>query len=144
MRHCATRMRNTRKKRWCPSVEWIYVRFCVCACAAGPLHTPHTHSLAFGLVATRWCPSSHRLPKSNQSLFLWLLFRGVWPFCMWPFWDFSLASSPSSSDSVSSLSLRSSWTMSCQDKKGFAQGMFSGEGVEGQRAIKSGASYVAW
>lgn len=61
-----------------------------------------------------------QLLQSIQSLLLWLLLRGgVWPFCTWPFLHFSIRSRlspPSSSVSVSSLSLRSSSTMSCQVK----------------------------
>lgn len=109
---------------------------------AGPLDMPHVLWLS-GLVATHSCPLSHRL--SNQSLFLWLLLRGVWPFCMWPFLDFSMTSSPSSSDSVSSLSLRSSWTMSCQEKikESLHRDCFHCR-VEGKRAIKSGTPYIPW
>lgn len=143
-------VRNTERKTmlfrsW--TEEWIYMRVWVFACAAGWPSGHATRSLAFRLVATHSCPLSHRLSKYNQSLFLRLLLRGVWPFCMWPFLDFSLTSSPSSSDSVSSLSLRSSWTMSCRGKKKKKESLHRDcfhSRVEGKRAINSATPYVPW
>lgn len=86
-----------------------------------------------------------QLSQSNQSFLLWLLLRTVWPFCTWPFLDFSLCSSPSSSDSVSSLSLRSSSTMCCQVKQDiqFVQLLVWGESVMWW-IRKCGGSYIAW
>lgn len=130
MRRCATRMRNTRKKGCLLGADvapQTSESTCASVCAraaAGPLHA----LFGFRVSGCTLVDVVTQVMKCNQSLFLWLLFRGAWPFCMWPFWDFSLASSPSSSDSVSSLSLRSSWTMSCQGKKKKKKGVFSGSG----------------
>lgn len=134
-------------KRCCWGDGWIYMRVWIFACAACWPSARATY-LAVSLVVTPSRPSSHSRSKSNHFRFRWLLLKGVWPFCMWPFLDFSLSSSPSSSDSVSSLSLRSSWTMSCQQRKQKKQDLHRDcsqgrdSGVEGN--LKSGASYVAW
>lgn len=86
---------------------------CVCVCGACcPLSTCRAHVL--WLSDQGLSLLDVQTSQSNQSLLLWLLLRTVWPFCTCPFLDFSLRSqSPSSSsDSVSSLSLLSSSTMS--------------------------------
>lgn len=121
MQHGAARRRKVKREkmpfRSCrrSTEEGVSMRMGRVACAAFWPSARATH-LASRLAATPQSPSSHSRSQSNQFLFRWLLFKGVWPLCMWPFLDFSLSSSPSSLDSVSSLSLRSSWTMSCQEE----------------------------